>query len=333
MPGKVIAPTDAEILNSGRAVEGDSKISFNGEFQAEENRIKALLCNATEAEKLRLFAESIIPALSTSAFNYAPFLSKEEFNSLYCRATAAVLIKEDLNSLRILNYKLISTFDNLYIFMGDFQSAAYYIAAVRAYNTALEGLKINKGIDLPPKENKALKNDILAYSSLISEFIIKEEGGNLRLNVQKGIDRLTSLISQYRELQREAKTRLSAISDTIEVLEISDIIDKQIKKTIANIENNLATIDRKILNYSRGILILDNSASGENLNDPEEGIIYPEYKEAYKALKKAPVPYSRTHAFTKEYKDYVTGYFQGKPGDKGLGDKILKEIEIYKRKK
>lgn len=329
MARKQKTPTDAEIHNSVKAQGEEVEIIFNdAEAEAKDKRLRALIENATEKQKLRLIADSTEAAISTDAFNYAPYMGKEEFNRLYYRAIAAVYIREDYNLLRILDFRLGEFFNRIFIFMGDFQTAAFYVAAVKAFYRALEAAKGDTGKDLPAEAKEALISDITRFSHAYAGYVDSTDSdkGIYRVEVKEGIKQLTDLAADFKVLKRDIKTRVSAISDTIEVLDIADIIDKPTKDLLAKLVENTDRVEFRFKRYISGIRQLSEITGGAYSLDAEA-------LRELDALEAAIIPYQRTHAYTDKYRKYVAEYFQGKPGDNGLGDKILKEVAKYKRNK
>ena len=327
MARKQKPPTDAEIHNSAVAIGGESPIIWNdAEAVEKEKRIKARIDKATDSEIIRLFIDSTEAALTTKAFDYFPYMPKEKFNSLYYKAAACISIKEDYNLLRIINLRIEAFYSDLYSFIGDYQSAAYYLAAVRAYNNALEALKSDTGIIIPKQIEKGLISDLSYFSKAYSGYIYTSDKDTLLIDVDKALKNMNTLLVRYKDIQRDAKTRLSAISDTIEVLDIADIIDKPTKELIATIEKNIGTTEKSIKSYIYYLRKFTEKAGGDTPIDADT-------EKAFTDLNLAYTPFNRAHAYTDKYRNYVAGYFQGKPGDKGLGDKFLKEVAKYKRNK
>ena len=320
-------PTAEEIINS---IDKLSKLTEE-EAAAETIRIKSLLGKASDTEKLRLFFEGTQTAIDTEVYKYAPFMEKADYANYFYRAAAAIYINEEYQTLRIYWYKIIALYSEIYSIGYNYQCAAAYYGTFEAYLRAVGRFSQAGAIKDTQKEIKALIGDILKFAETYEEFIKPERDAigdivGFKLDATYTVNTLRDKANKYRELVRDTKTILSAITDTIEVLRIRPIIPQRISNyIIPQIETQLTETEAEILNVIHYITL--NARHLESFTITEDTVA------AIKKIMASLIPYSRTHAHTEDYKKLVAAFGSGTPGDKGLGDKLINAIAEYKRKK
>lgn len=316
--------TATEIRNTAKAI----KILSKAEAQAEEARLRALIAAASEKEIVRFFYEDTEAVLSTEAMKYAAYMNIEDFSAYYHKAAAAINIKEEYLTLKLYYEDICRRYLEVCDFIREYQSAAYYVGAAEAVFTALEQLKREGGVEVPANIEDTLREKINDFSGGYGQFIEVEESpeGKLKaftIDVNLAIFLLKRKADNFRNFTRNVKTLLSAITDTIEVLDIGYLVPKKVTDCISDIIREIGNTQEMIKILIDGFPLIAGMVKGASISEKAAAAIA--------EIEATLIPYSRTHAHTKEYNKYVAGYYLGRPGDKAEGDKILKEVKLYKR--
>ena len=317
-------PTVEDISRS----EGDLRIISSAEAKAEADKIKALISQANDVERLRLFYEGTEAAITSNTTQYAPYITREEFIDYSYRAGAAVLIGEDYDTLRRIFDKVGIYTLSVRDLTREYQSAALFIGALDTVSKALHTIKAENDIDIPEGVKEALRKNFSNYASGYGAFVRdqRNEKGvitGFSIDLSLVLDRIRGEVGLYRRITREAKTIISAIQDTTNLLDISTIVPRYITSIIEDTIKTIEELETALITLINGLEYFAERIKAVTPTIEQKAII-----EEYRA---AIIPYNRTHAYTEEYKKYVAGYYQATPGDNGVGDKILKEIARYKR--
>lgn len=334
-------------------IEEDTLEGIRAEEATEEEayvkRCREYLATTSEADVLRFFFDNTKTEVATAIFWDSRILPPEDYRRYYYRAAAARFINERYPRIRQFYLEISMLTLELSALLSDYQGAVTFVAIYEASAKAIgESVRVDREGDTTRAvvtNIGAVNSEYLWYKRLhylsgsYGEYVHSYggedpteediaailEGKRYTVDTLKVIHSLKGRVDSYRQIARVAKTHVTAIEDTIGALGIKALIDSTLLYQLLRLKEAIANVEKAFSATFGGFEKIEVEAEGATLSQ--------EAKAALSDVKKAFIPYSRTHVFGDKYTELVAGFCGGEKGDNSTGDFALKAVEEYKRNK